>query len=268
VRIELLKEGWNRVPIRLGDVAISRAVIGANPARLVPADGGYALIVENPSKTPQIIALDLEFARAYTKSPGRNSVSFEAPVAPVSRWDIRIPEPGVKVDVQPLLAASEVPVAKDATETHVQAFVGATPSVRIEWTPKSEGAKGLTALASVQSETRVTIDEGVTRTRAELEYAVSRAELPQVRVEVPADQKIVNVFDPNVREWSVAAEEGRSASPRSSLNPRARNRSWLSSWSVSPPRTASRCPSSKHSTSAASRAWSWSVSPPGCGLKR
>jgi hypothetical protein len=208
VRIELLKEGWNRVPIGLGDVAISKAMIGTDPARLVPADGGYALIVENPSKAAQVIELNLEFARAYTKSPGRNSVSFAAPVTPVSRWDIRVPEPGVKVDVQPLLAASEVPVAKDAIETHVQAFVGATPSVRIEWTPKSEGAKGLTALASVQAETRVTIDEGVTRTRVELEYAVSRAELPQVRVEVPADLKIVNVFDPNVREWSVAAEEG------------------------------------------------------------
>ena len=208
VRIELLKEGWNRVPIRLGDVAISKATIGGAPARLLPADGGYALLVENSATSPQVIELDLEFARAYSKSPGRNSVSFEAPVTPVSRWDIRIPEPGVKVDVQPLLAASEVPVAKGVAETHVQAFVGATPSVRIEWTPKSEGAKGLTALASVQAETRVTIDEGVTRSRVELEYAVSRAELPQLRVEVPADQKIVNVFDPNVREWSVAAEGG------------------------------------------------------------
>jgi hypothetical protein len=208
VRIELLKEGWNRVPIQLGDVAISKATIRTAPARLLAVDGGYALLVENPAKTPQIIELDLEFARAYTKSPGRNSVSFAAPVTAVSRWDIRIPEPGVKVDVQPLLAATEVPVAKDALETRVQAFVGATPSVRIEWTPKSEGAKGLTVLASVQAETRVTIDEGVTRTRVELEYAVSRAELPQLRVEVPADQKIVNVFDPNVREWSVAAVEG------------------------------------------------------------
>ena len=208
VRIDLLKQGWNRVPLRLGDVAISKAVIGAAPARLIPAEGGYALIVENPSGTPQVIELDLEFARAFTKSPGRNRVSFEAPITPVSRWDIRIPEPGVKVDVHPLLAASEVPAAKDAVETHVQAFVGATPSVEIEWTPKTEGAKGLTALASVQAETRMTIDEGVTRTRIELEYAVSRAELPQLRVEVSAEQKIVNVFDPNVREWSVAVEEG------------------------------------------------------------
>ncbi len=205
VRVELLKEGWHQVPLRLGDAAIASATLGTAPARLVPAKGGCALLVEHAGPAPEVAELTLEFAKAYTRSPGRNAVSFEAPVTPVSRWDIRIPEPGVKVDVQPLLAATEVPAAQGVTETHVQAFVGATPTVRIEWTPRAEGARGLTALASVQADTRVTLDEGVARTRVELAYTVSRADLPQLQVEVPADQKIVNVFDPNVREWSVAA---------------------------------------------------------------
>ena len=49
------------------------------------------------------------------------------------------------------------------------AFVGAAPMVRIDWTPKAEGATGLEALASVQAEQQVWINEGVTRTRTTLD---------------------------------------------------------------------------------------------------
>ena len=81
--------------------------------------------------------------------------------------------------------------------------------VRIDWTPKAEGATGMAALASVQAQQQVWIGEGVLRTRAVLGYAISRAELPQLSIDVPADQKIINVFDANVRGWSVKAAEGK-----------------------------------------------------------
>ncbi len=47
--------------------------------------------------------------------------------------------------------------------------------------------------------------EGITRVRTNLVYTISRAELKELSLEVPADYKVVNVFDPNVRQWSVAA---------------------------------------------------------------
>jgi hypothetical protein len=207
LRIEILKEGWNAVPLRLGDVAITKATLDGEPARLVAEPGtGYKLLVEKKGKDPRQYALTLQFAKAYTKAPGQNSVSFESPQAPVSKWEVRIPESGVKVSVHPLLAATEVPQVKGAAEeTVILAFVGAAPTVRLDWTPKAEGAKGLEALASVQVQQQTSIEEGVVRTRAQLAYDISRAELGRLELEVPADQKVVNVFDPNVREWSVAA---------------------------------------------------------------
>jgi len=204
LKIEVLKEGWTEVPLRLQDAAITKATLDMRPARIVLDKAqGYRLLVEKQGKPPQSFTLNLEFARAYTKNPGQNSVSFETPQAPVSRWEVRIPEEGVKVNIYPLLAATQVPGAAGAKETVVLAFVGAAPTVRIDWTPKAEGARGLEALSSVKVEQQMDIEEGVTRTRAELAYAISRAQLPSLVVEVPADQKIVNVFDPNVREWSV-----------------------------------------------------------------
>ncbi len=221
LKIEVLQEGWNEVALRLADAAIVEATIGGNPARVVSAGpAGYKLLVENDQKKPRQIELVLRYAKAMVRSPGQNSVSFEAPQAAVSRWRVRIPEDGVKVSLHPTIAATELapasksgdakaetkPIAADApgaNETVVVAFVGAAPTVRIEWTPKAEGAAGLEALATVQAEQQVTISEGVTRSRAQLAYTISRAELRQLSIQVPADQKVANVFDPNVRQWSV-----------------------------------------------------------------
>ena len=55
----------------------------------------------------------------------------------------------------------------------------------------------------MRAEQSVWISEGATRSRALLTYSISRAELGQLAVEVPADYKVVNVFDANVRQWSV-----------------------------------------------------------------
>jgi hypothetical protein len=215
LKIEVLKEGWNEVAIRLGDVAITKATLDGDPARLIfEAGSGHKLLVEKKGKEPKSYTLALTFAKQYVKAPGQNSVSFESPASPVSRWEVHIPEAGVKVNVQPLLAATEVPPVKPAIgaapaeETVVLAFVGAAPTVRLDWTPKAEGAKGLEALASVRVDQRTDVEDGVTRTRAVLAYEISRAELGQMEIEVPADQKVVNVFDANVRKWTVETSGG------------------------------------------------------------
>lgn len=225
LQIEVLGEGWHEVPLRLADAAITEARIGGQPARLL-ADGkqGYRLLVENNDEAGRKLALSLVYAKGISRAPGQNSVAFQAPQAPVNRWKVRIPEAGVKVDIQPMIAATEVVEVSDkeaeearadqadqqsAKETVILAFVGAAPEVRISWTPKAEGATGLAALASVQAEQQVFVTEGVIRTRTQLVYAISRAELGQLQIAVPGDQKVVNVFDANVRQWSVEPDGNR-----------------------------------------------------------
>jgi hypothetical protein len=161
LQVDLLAEGWQHVYLRLKDAAIHSATIGGQPARLVfEADKGYWALIEKKGKEAERIELLLTYSKAYTKQPGTNSVEFEAPQAPVNRWQIRLAEPGVKVNVHPNISATDAgaedmaeaddksdqaPEAKK--ETLVQAFVGAAEKVRIDWTAKAEGAAGLAALA-------------------------------------------------------------------------------------------------------------------------
>jgi hypothetical protein len=253
LKLDLLGKGWIEVPLRLRHSAILDARIGDEPARIVFDEAvGHKLLVEKKGAKPSQLVLDLTYARAFSKTPGQNSVAFEAPQAAVNRWRIRIPAAGVKVNIQPLIAATEIPsdvatesdsddepdseaapageddpeapadseagegdeVGEDdesqpsddqeaAEETVVLAFVGAAPRVTIDWTPETAGASGLEALATVQSQHEVMIDEGVIRTRARLAYEIRRAELSELRIRIPADHKVVNVFDANVRQWEI-----------------------------------------------------------------
>ncbi|MCP3902278.1 MAG: hypothetical protein GY715_01470 [Planctomycetes bacterium] len=214
VHIELLRDGWNEVPLRLDDAAITGATIDDEPARLLFTAGrGYSLLYEKAEAAPVALELKLTYAKSYNRAPGRNSVSFNAPQAPISRWRVAIPEEGVKVNLRPLIAATDVPAQTEpdleGDWSVVLAFVGAAPSVGIDWTPKSEGATGLGALADVVSEQRVWIDEGVARTRVDLAYEISRTELPALTIEVPVGEKVVDVSDANVRQWSVERFEQR-----------------------------------------------------------
>ncbi|MFP6620314.1 MAG: hypothetical protein VB877_13280 [Pirellulaceae bacterium] len=211
--IELLGGGWHEVPLNLGDTAILSAKVGDQNARVVRRDGGYSLLLEVPQgklPVPTEIQLVIQYAKAFTRTPGLNQLSIQAPQASINRWKIRIPEKGVKIQVQPMVAASEEPNVDGqqpplapAEETVLNAFFGATPTVVINWTPKAEGASGLKALATVQARQMVTISEGVQRTKAELIYQISRAKLTELKLHVPLQYKITGVFDDNVRQWEV-----------------------------------------------------------------
>ncbi|MGL6196186.1 MAG: hypothetical protein ACRC2T_15325 [Thermoguttaceae bacterium] len=241
IRIELLKNGWLEIPLKLSDAAITSAEIDGQPARILGETGkGFRLLIESKitppaeqtatgtaeagtqvspetqkpeaaetaealkatnSENANSILLVLKYAKKIDKSPGRNSVSFEIPQAPINRWTVRIPESDVKVDIAPLIAATEE--KNDKNETVLLAFLGTSPVVRIGWTPKAEGATGLDALIFLQMDERVQIEDGVVRTEARLDYTISRSPVERLSIEVPNDQKVVELLDANVRQWSV-----------------------------------------------------------------
>lgn len=210
--IEVLQEGWVRVPLRLGDSAIRTATIGKEPARLIGGEQGYDLLYEKKGDQPETIELALEYSKAFAKAPGNNHVSFQAPQAAVNRWTIRIAEPGVKVSVQPQVATdAAAPMPANAKETLVEAHVGTAPEISLDWTPRAEGAAGLAALATVQTRQDVAVEEGVVRSRIALSYEITRSELAQLKLELPKAYKVVNVFDANVQKWEVADKEGDEA---------------------------------------------------------
>ncbi len=208
IKIELLREGWHRVPLRLALAAIRTATIDDKEARIVSVKNGqYELLVSHDSDKPKTIELELSYAKVLTKAGGQSAVAFQSPQAPVNRWIIRTGQKDIDVQIEPMIASSkktggaEDLAVKDGDE--ILAFVGAAPEVKIMWTPKTEGASGLAALISADTQSRFQIDRGVARTSATVLLDISRAEISTVSLDVPSDQKIVSVFDRNVKKWEV-----------------------------------------------------------------
>lgn len=218
LQIEVLGKGWVLVPLRLQDAAIRSARVAEAPARIVlQAETGHQLLWFKEGDAPQTIELVLEYTRAFTKTPGQSSVEFAAPQAPINKWRIHVPEAGMAVQVEPMIAASQAPpnptgtdpASTDPANTDLVAFVGAAPTVKISWNPKSEGASGLEAFATVQTEQQLVISEGVARSSVKLDYDISRAKLTQLVLEIPENQKVVNVFDRNVQRWNFEVADGK-----------------------------------------------------------
>ena len=224
LRIEVLAEGWTGVPLRLTDAAITAATLGGKPARIVGGAGqDYRLLVEKKGKKAEADELDLEYAKAISQVPGMNSVSFQAPQAPVSRWRVRIPQAGVKVNLHPLIAATEVPAGRGERPSRTAAKSQARRNGRAGLRRRrprgahrldAQGRRGHRPGRLGQRPSRTaSLDHrrGRPQPASTLGYAISRAELGQLVIDVPADQKVVNVFDANVRQWSVepAAPAGK-----------------------------------------------------------
>jgi hypothetical protein len=206
--IELLSPGWTRLPLRLGDSAIRSARIAGEPARILRDEQGHTLLIEKQGKEPQSIVLELEFSKAFTKSPGNNRVTFQSPQAAVNHWKVRLAEPGVRVAIHPqAISGDDAKPDPAAKETVVEADVGSAAEVAIDWTPKSEGAAGLAALASVQTRADLVIDEGIVRAQVHLMYTISRSQLDRLTLEAAAGYKVVNVFDPNVQKWEITQSD-------------------------------------------------------------
>ena len=205
IKIQLLREGWHRVPIRLAQAAIRSATIDGDEARIVSAKNGhYELLIDHDSDKPETIELELSYAKSLTKTGGQSAVAFQSPQAPVNRWAIRTGQKDIDVKIEPMIASSKkTDEDENADGDEILAFVGAAPEVKIAWTPKAEGASGLAALISADTQTQFRIDPGVARTSATVTLNISRAEINSVSLDVPLDQKVVSVFDRNVKKWKV-----------------------------------------------------------------
>lgn len=217
--IVVLTKGWHLVPLRMSDVAVLRATIDGTAADLI-FEQGYFLLVHHADFEPRDLHLTLEFAKGISRDSGDRMVTFETPPVPISRWRVRTPEAGVRIDVTPAVAppATETPATdRDPSESEaamgnpgeersigseVTAYAAPGPSVTIRWTPTAEGAAGLEALASVQARAEIFVDVTETRIQTQLDYSVSRAELSSLRIRLPKECSVGGVFDPNVRRWT------------------------------------------------------------------
>ena len=205
--IDLYERGWLLLPLALPGCAVTRAVIGEDAARLIyESKSGYTLLYHKEREERESITLSMDFICDIQKQPGINSLRFQPPASPISTWELLIPETDAKVAAdQTRMIMEKIPA--EAGQSRFRLHLSGGAQRTISWTPKAEGAKGLEALINTSAELVNSIDDGMLFTQALLRCRISRASVRQLALIIPAGFRVTSVFDPNIREWNVSADD-------------------------------------------------------------
>ena len=139
----------------------------------------------------------------------KRSLAFAIPPALSSQVSVTIDE--AEADVEFPTAVSFRRTTGNG-QTSVSAILGATDRFELTWTPRVKRAAEIAATVFCQNTALATFSGGVTKLRTTLDYQVTQGELKQLRVRLPAGQRLLKLEGASIRTWSVIDDEYGGAS--------------------------------------------------------
>jgi hypothetical protein len=202
--LEVLGAEWAQLPVQFGDAAIgsARAEDGAVLLRGV-GEGRYEFLVRGQGKHQ----IKLSLVTAVKSGPEGRSFTMQCPPVGVSNLELEIPEKDLAIHVTPQ-RSSELR-SDPQNVTRIRAVLGSTSQFTVAWQPKSGGSDKAAGLANVTDTIVVDVGDGVVHTQAVFEYQILRGSLGELVVEVPADQRLLDVQVPGLRDWQAETAAGR-----------------------------------------------------------
>ena len=205
-RVQVLGKPWVDIPVAFGDAAVGKVTSETGTALLRGrGNGQYSLLLSE--KGEQTIRLELS-ARIHTSPDGR-SFEFKCPSVGITTFELEVPAADQSIELTPGIVA--LPVDADADTTRIKASLGATTRIAARWNPQAGLKPEMDLLTSVTSYSRVTIEEGLLRTDAQLKFDILRGELTELEFAIPKDHRVLDVtaVDSKVKGWKIQDEANR-----------------------------------------------------------
>ncbi len=200
LEIEVLADGWQRLPLPFSGIGIESATLDGTPALMVPAKAGYELLVKDKGRRVLVLAL-----RVGAPVDGdSHKATFGVPPAPLSKMELVVPGLDTDVDITPRLASTSRKRADGQTE--LLAFLGPTGKVSLRWRRRPEDAPTVKPLLFATEETHVRVDRGVLRTTLRARLSILRAPLERLRIVIPEDAAVLFVQGEGIRSWRRTSE--------------------------------------------------------------
>ena len=203
--IDILADGWVNVPLGLGEVGVSNSqFLEPKDAKIKPLlrvdQGQYILTTKGKGR----YVLALEFVRQLEAQPGLNILGYKIPRAAVTTLELLIPEENLKVDVEPMLAATTSQIEADRAKfTKIQAFLGSAQQVKLSWKPKTEAAAGLEPVVICEQLQHIDITEALINYKVSLDYTIRRGGVDSFTVKLPGGFRVTDVSGTNIAKWDI-----------------------------------------------------------------
>ena len=207
--IDILSKDWVDVPLGLGSAAVSKAkLIKSDKTEIAPllrvVDGQYIFTVRGTGR----YVLELDFVRQLETQPGLAVLQYSIPSAAITTMDLLIPEENLKVDVEPMLAATTSPVdINNVGATRLQAFLGSVSNIKLSWKPKTQAAEELESVIISDQFQHIHIDEALIRSEVQLQYNIYRGGVKSFSIQMPDQFRITDVNGANIARWDIKPNE-------------------------------------------------------------
>ena len=207
--LDILSKDWVSVPLGLSSVAVSNAkLVKSDKTEIAPllrvVNGRYIFTVRGSGR----YVLELDFVRQLDTQPGLAVLEYSLPSAAITTMDLLIPEENLKVDVEPMLAATTSQVdVNDTPATRLQAFLGSVSKVKLSWKPKTQAAEELESVIVCDQFQHVHIDEALIRSEVQLRYNIHRGGVNAFSIQMPDQFRITDVNGANIARWDITQKE-------------------------------------------------------------
>lgn len=188
------------VPLFGKDVAVQEFAVESGDARLWREGETLGLVLPNAGPT----SVRMKLLVPVGGDAGKRQLEFAAPAAVGSRLTLTLNEPGAEIEF-PGAAWWERETRGETTV--VRSVLGATHRVQLSWTPRRKRAADVAATVFAHQVALVTVGDGAVATSAKLEWQISQGELQQVRIRLPAAQRLLRVSGEQLRSWDLTGAD-------------------------------------------------------------
>jgi hypothetical protein len=197
-------EGWTRVRLLPGTVAISSARIGGREASVELRDGWYTLVTEKTG----LIDVDVVFATQVQTSRGSSSLSFQLPNAGATEFTLSVPsDDDLDFDV------ANARLIEDRTVGALRIVTATVPStgiLSIAWQrelpdaatdPEAEGEQ---PRIYAEVHTLVGLGDGLLSATVTITHSILFAGVETLSARIPQGFTLLDVAGNGVRDWGLA----------------------------------------------------------------
>lgn len=199
--VDVLKDGWVRVPIPAG-LLVREAKLDGKLVSLVPfaAEKGSNQLCALLSRPGRSVLL-LDIALPVASSAGEESISLPSTPSGVTRASVRLPKQGVEIKLTGGLLAEKT---ESATESKWLAYGRGNEPLAFTWKRKTEDHRSSQALRFRGSLTELTgLGEDTTTVVAEVNVDVTQGAAREVRISLPGKVTINQVAGAMVADWEM-----------------------------------------------------------------
>ena len=202
--IDVLKDGWVRVPIPAG-LLVREARLDGKLVSLVSGGsvkgGQLSALLSHAGRA----VLLLDIALPVASSAGAESIALPSATSGVTRASVQLPRQGVDVQLAGGLLSEK---SESAAESKWVAYGRGNEALAFTWRRKTEDHRAAQALRLRGSLTQLLgLGEDATSINAEVNLEVTQGVAREVKIEVPEKVTVNQVLGAMVADWEVKGGE-------------------------------------------------------------